>query len=144
MFRSFPEVLYENVWLTQEGVAQGIDDVVEAAKSWIISFDVDQDGYENDEDNCPDIYNPDQTDSDLDGAGDACDPLICGDANGDETTNIGDAVFLVNHVFKDTPGPIPNCLGDANGDSKVNIGDAVYLLALIFNYGPMPVSTCCP
>lgn len=140
----YPEVPYEEIWLTQEGVSSGIDDVVEAAKTWIITFDVDQDGFENDEDNCPDIYNPDQTDSDLDGPGDACDPLICGDANGDEAINIGDAVFLVNHVFKNTSAPIPYCLGNANGDSSVNIGDAVYLITLIFNNGPDPFSTCCP
>jgi hypothetical protein len=139
----FPEVLYEEVWLTQEGVAQGIDDVVETAKAWIVTFDVDQDGFENDEDNCPDTYNPDQVDSDFDGRGDACDPLICGDANGDEAVNIGDAVFLISHVFNDTPGPVPNCLGDANGDSNVNIGDAVYLNTLIFNNGPDPITACC-
>jgi Peptidase C10 family/Dockerin type I domain/Thrombospondin type 3 repeat len=46
-----------------------------------ICWDADADGYgdpghvDNDcpEDNCPDHYNPDQTDSDLDGMGDACD-----------------------------------------------------------------------
>jgi hypothetical protein len=40
--------------------------------------DRDQDGVPDEEDNCPDVYNPDQTDSDGDGFGDACPPN-CGD-----------------------------------------------------------------
>ncbi len=36
-------------------------------------YDDDHDGVENDEDNCPSVVNSDQTDSDSDGLGDACD-----------------------------------------------------------------------
>lgn len=36
--------------------------------------DLDGDGLEDDEDNCPDVANPDQVDSDGDGDGDACVP----------------------------------------------------------------------
>jgi uncharacterized repeat protein (TIGR01451 family) len=36
--------------------------------------DIDEDGVVDTEDNCPSVYNPDQTDSDNDGLGDACDP----------------------------------------------------------------------
>jgi hypothetical protein len=36
-------------------------------------IDNDNDGVPNDQDNCPDIYNPDQTDSDYDTLGDVCD-----------------------------------------------------------------------
>jgi len=35
--------------------------------------DVDADGIQNDADNCPNTYNPDQSDSDGDGIGDVCD-----------------------------------------------------------------------
>ena len=35
--------------------------------------DTDGDGVENDIDNCPNTYNPDQADNDSDGIGDACD-----------------------------------------------------------------------
>lgn len=35
--------------------------------------DSDGDGIPNNTDNCPDVANPEQTDTDTDGAGDACD-----------------------------------------------------------------------
>ena len=46
------------------------------------ALDSDGDGYANDDDNCPDVFNPDQIDSDGDGIGDACDFLsdFCADA----------------------------------------------------------------
>jgi hypothetical protein len=44
-----------------------IPDVIEQ------QLDSDLDGYDNDDDNCEDIFNDDQTDTDSDGAGDACD-----------------------------------------------------------------------
>jgi len=41
--------------------------------------DGDQDAVVDSRDNCPDAYNPDQADLDLDGMGDACDPDLDGD-----------------------------------------------------------------
>jgi len=49
--------------------------------------DSDGDGVPDDEDNCPGIAN-DQTDTDGDGTGDACDPEICD--NGDDDDGDGD------------------------------------------------------
>ncbi|MHC4240187.1 MAG: alpha/beta fold hydrolase, partial [Planctomycetota bacterium] len=54
--------------------------------------------------------------------------VTCGDANSDDDVNVGDAVFLINYVFKGGPAPNPICVGDANGDLDINIGDAVYLI----------------
>jgi hypothetical protein len=66
---------------------------------------------------------------------------VCGNANGDGDVNVGDAVFLINYVFKGGPAPDPLEAGDANCDGQVNVGDAVYLISYVFKGGPEP---CCP
>lgn len=70
----------------------------------------------------------------------ACDR--CGDADGNGSINISDAVFLIAYIFAggSTPGDcnIPLGLGDANGDGSVNISDAVFLIAYIFAGGAAP------
>ncbi|MEZ5358111.1 MAG: C25 family cysteine peptidase [Candidatus Zixiibacteriota bacterium] len=65
-------------------------------------------------------------------------PYVCGDANGDGSVNIGDAVSLINFIFSGGPAPEPEEAGDANGDGSVNIGDAVSLINYIFNGGAEP------
>jgi hypothetical protein len=61
-----------------------------------------------------------------------------GDANGDGTINVADAVFLINFIFKSGPAPDPLIAGDANCDNNPNIGDAVYIINFVFNGGPEP------
>ncbi len=104
--------------------------------------DGDGDGVGNACDNCPDTYNPDQIDTDGDNIGDSCD-FICGDATGDESINISDAVYIVNYVFKGGPPPEPLCVGDSNGDGSVNISDGVYIINYVFKGGPPPLEDCC-
>ena len=70
-------------------------------------------------------------------------PYICGDANDDGSVNVGDAVFIINYVFKGGPAPDPLCIGDANGDGDLNVGDGVYLVNYVFKGGPPPVEGCC-
>jgi len=114
-----------------------------------ICTDTDGDGYGNPGfpanicplDNCPPCFNPDQADSNGDGVGDACDSYMCGDANSDTNINVGDAVYIINYVFKNGPEPYPVESGDANDDSNVNVGDAVYLVNHVFKDGPEP---CAP
>lgn len=67
---------------------------------------------------------------------------IPGDANADGNTDVGDAVYIINNVFKSGPAPIPPAAGDANGDCGSNVGDAVYLINHIFKSGPPPVPGC--
>ncbi|MAW76152.1 MAG: hypothetical protein CMJ95_02015 [Planctomycetes bacterium] len=74
-----------------------------------------------------------------------------GDANGDGGVDIGDAIYLLNHLFASGDAPVPcppsgpgcgNSGGDANGDSLVNIADTIWILAYLFEDGPDPAS--CP
>lgn len=67
---------------------------------------------------------------------------LCGDANGDGTVNVGDAVFEISYVFKGGPPPDPPLVGDANCDGDCNVGDAVYLITHIFKSGPPPCPDC--
>ncbi|MEZ5359893.1 MAG: lectin like domain-containing protein [Candidatus Zixiibacteriota bacterium] len=61
-----------------------------------------------------------------------------GDANSDGSVNIGDAVYIINYIFKGGPAPNPITNGDSNCDGSCNIGDAVYLVNFIFRGGPAP------
>ncbi|MCP4567496.1 MAG: hypothetical protein GY841_07950 [FCB group bacterium] len=61
-----------------------------------------------------------------------------GDANRDEALNVGDAVFLINYVFKNGPAPEPLEAGEANCDLAINVGDAVYMINYVFKSGPVP------
>jgi len=65
-------------------------------------------------------------------------PYVCGDADGDSAVNIGDAVTIINYIFKGGAPPDPLEAGDANADHTVNVGDAVYLITFIFKGGPSP------
>jgi hypothetical protein len=72
-------------------------------------------------------------------------PCTCGpgDANGDGSVNVGDAVYTIAYVFQGGPPPTPYnpCSGDANCDGTTNVGDAVYNIAYVFQGGPAPC-TC--
>lgn len=67
---------------------------------------------------------------------------LCGDADGNNTINISNVVFLIGFVFNGTPVP-GDCnytygLGDADGNKVVNISDAVALIGYVFNGTPVP------
>ncbi len=69
---------------------------------------------------------------------------ICGDANGDQSINVGDAVFAINYIFKGGPSPDPVCIGDANGDGQTDVGDPVRIIAYVFHgSGGPPPDNCC-
>ncbi|MEZ5357282.1 MAG: dockerin type I repeat-containing protein [Candidatus Zixiibacteriota bacterium] len=70
--------------------------------------------------------------------------LPCGDANADGSVNLGDAVYLINYIFRGGAAPNPLCLGKVNLDGDVNLGDAVYLINYIFRGGAAPITDCCP
>jgi len=110
-------------------------------------------------DNCPTVYNPDQTDSDGNGIGDACEASCCMgsmrgnvDYDGGDAIDISDLVYLVDYMF--TGGQAPVCAEEANVDGSccaggsyetladIDISDLVYLVDYMFNQGPEPVA--CP
>ncbi len=64
--------------------------------------------------------------------------FVCGDANSDQDINVGDAVYVINYIFRGGPAPAPLEAGDVNLDLAVNIGDAVYIINFIFKGGPVP------
>jgi hypothetical protein len=115
-----------------------LDDILSVEA--IVPWDNDMDCVENSADNCPDVYNPGQEDSDGDDIGDACE-ILCGDANGDEQVNVSDAVSIINYVFVGGPAPDPLESGDVNCDDVVNVSDAVWIINYIFVGGNVPCDT---
>ena len=67
---------------------------------------------------------------------------VLGDANQDNARNVGDAVFLINYVFRGGDYPVPPKVGDINGDCAVNVADAVYMISFVFKGGSEPHVGC--
>jgi len=109
-------------------------EVIEEAAVNTNDVDTDDDGVNDGEDNCPNNYNPDQTDFDLDGKGDVCDicPIdpdndvdgdgVCGDVDNCPLTynpdqldidgdDIGDVCDACIDIDGDGYGTGEGCLG---------------------------------
>ncbi len=97
------------------------------------SSDIDEDGWNSNEDNCPNDYNPDQSDSDGDSIGDACDDChnLAGDLNDDMIFDILDIVTIVNVVLDVNMEECAVGDADINGDDIVNIQDIILLINMI-------------
>jgi hypothetical protein len=80
-------------------------------------LDDDGDGVDNYEDNCPSVSNPDQTDSDNDNTGDACDE----DSSSSGSSN---PQWLRLHVIEDEPVGMYGGRNDPNGFEL----DAIYVV----------------
>ncbi len=94
----------------------------------ILKSDSDNDGVLNSSDNCLNTANSDQTDTDKDGKGDACDTAILDDRDRDGVPDINDAFPDNPQESVDTDGDgfgnnIDNCLSIANPDQKDTDGD---------------------
>jgi hypothetical protein len=68
---------------------------------------------------------------------------VCGDANGDGLVQVGDAIFILNYLFKEGGAPDPICVGDASGDGAINLADVVWLLNYLFRNDDPPNGNCC-
>ncbi len=64
-----------------------------------------------------------------------------GDMTGDGQVDLGDAIFLLNYLYKSGPSPDPLSLGDVNCDGQVEMGDAIFLLNYLYREGPPPCSS---
>ena len=109
------------------------------------SIDYDNDGVLNGDDNCIEVYNPGQEDSDGDLIGDVCDPCdglvyVVGNLNGDTdgdgspVIDIMDALTLVDYITTGNSYECQDPILDFNSDGFVNILDIIVLIQIIL-YG---------
>jgi hypothetical protein len=81
-------------------------------------------------------------DANRNGRPDECDPgaFHRGDADGDGTVNLADAVFTLRSLFQG--GPQPGCAeaADADNDGSVGVSDPVSVLEFLFRGGPPPAA----
>ena len=101
-------------------------------------LDCDGDGTYDDEDNCPDMFNPSQEDADGDGLGDECDDChnIIGDINDDLNIDILDIIQVVNIILSGgvESTEFTQCqITDANvdGNLMINILDVIQLINMV-------------
>jgi hypothetical protein len=123
-----------------DGVIDGLDTCPDDPGN-----DVDNDLICAADDNCVDIPNPDQEDTDGDGVGNACCCVtIRGNVDSDtgDVIDISDLVYLVDYMF--SGGLQPGCPMEADIDPNgaIDISDLVYLVDYMFTGGQPPPA--CP
>ena len=117
--------------------------------------DTDQDGVCDSADNCPDDFNNQQENEDGDAFGDVCDPClgdpnnICGppcvpgDVNVSGAITSADIIYMVNHVFKGGPAPLPVPeAGDVNCSGTLTSADIIFLVNHVFKGDVGPCASC--
>jgi len=67
---------------------------------------------------------------------------LCGDGNNDGTFNVGDAVFIINYVFRSGKAPVFSDAADVNCDGAINVGDAVLAVQSAFSVD-LPLCSGC-
>ena len=106
--------------------------------------DIDDDGVLNAEDNCIDIFNPGQEDSDGDLIGDVCDPCdnlvyvmgnISGDtdSSGEPVIDLMDVLALVDYLLLGDSNECQDAVMNINGDGFINVVDVITLVQSIMN-----------
>ncbi|MEL0009680.1 MAG: thrombospondin type 3 repeat-containing protein, partial [Flammeovirgaceae bacterium] len=93
----------------------GVQNRLNEIYSWynLVFNDKDLDGIIDSNDNCPDVYNPDQMDSDGDGFGDKCE-------NDDDGDGISDIIDISRHKIKILKSDFPSRQAIANTHSDVS------------------------
>ena len=71
---------------------------------------------------------------------------IGGDANSDARTHLGDAVWIVNELFRDGPETDCPAAADCDGDSLLTLGGVSCLTDYLYESGPPPTGpvVCTP
>jgi hypothetical protein len=106
--------------------------------------DIDDDGILNTDDNCIDIFNPGQEDSDGDLIGDVCDPCdnlvyvmgnISGDtdSSGEPVIDLMDVLALVDYLLLGDSNECQDTVMNINGDGFINVVDVITLVQSIMN-----------
>ena len=80
------------------------------------------------EDNCTDVANADQRDTDSDGYGNVCDP----DLNNDDVVDFGDLPAMQQAFFSQDGDPNWNPDADISGDGVIDFGDLPIFQSLFF------------
>jgi hypothetical protein len=72
-----------------------------------------------------------------------CPIELTGDVNDDGQINQTDIIYLVNHLLRGGPQPLPLVeAGDVLCDGDLDLGDVIYLVNFILKAGPSPCNAC--
>jgi len=148
-----PDLPVGEVWIIGpgEGTNKVGDDVPTALTLRVICQDTDDDGVPDEQDNCPDVYNPNQIDRNGDGIGDACDGVCAclGDVwpdGGDGQVDLIDADALMELLLSGgSPFVVPvdpDQCADMEGDGRADIEDLEGLLGKVLEVGVPFVQSC--
>lgn len=96
-------------------------------------------------DNCIDLFNPNQLDTNSNNIGDACECFVAitGDVNEPGSLTSSDVIAMVNFIFKGGAPYIPcEAAGDVNCSGTSTSADIIYMVNHVFKGGAAPCNVC--